>query len=191
MKTRTWYVCLIVTLLTSIIASGSIQYGGDWSGSGGAIGASGYTMADATASGSTPSDWEAGEGDQSVWTTEAAVCDWSWDCSTYADYYIYWYAGGTCTASAGASASVSFPGGSDSFYASVYQSNDQSGGVDADDWDQAGDSGSGRTAFGAYGGLEASHWAAAGASAPSGVYNYVSTSAEAHAYVSMSVVPDP
>lgn len=191
MNSRTWYACIGAVVAMAIVASGSIQYGGSWSGSGGASGSTGYTNASASANGSTPSDWEAGEGDQSVWTTEAAVCDWSWDCSAYADYYIYWYDGGTCWASAGASASVSYPGGSPSFSASVYTSADQSGGVSDDDWDSHGDSGSGRDSFGAYGGLDASHWAAAGASAPSGAYNYVSTSAEAHAYVSMSVVPDP
>jgi hypothetical protein len=177
---------MIAVLFVSTVAFASIEYGGSWTGYNGAIGDNGYTNASAGADGSTPSDWEAGEGDQSVWTTEAGDCDWSWDCSVYADWYIYWLDGGTCTASAGASADASFPGDSASFSVSVYKSADQSGGIGDDDWDADGDSGSGTSNFSAYGGLDASHWAAAGASAPSGVDNWVLTTAEASAYVTMS-----
>lgn len=190
MKTRVRCTCMIATFFVAAVASGNIQYGGSWSGYGGAIGASGYTYASATANGTTPSDWEAGEGEQSVWTTEDAQCHWNWDCSTYADCYIYWYAGGTCTATAGASASVSYPGGSRGFYASIYESDDQSDGVTRSKSAVDSDSGSGTSWFSAYQGLDASHWAAAGASAPSGVTNYVSSVAQARAYVGMSVVPE-
>jgi hypothetical protein len=183
MKSVIWCVCVSASLFVAVVASGSIQYDGDWSGSGGASGYWGYTNADATADGDDPSDWEAGEGELYVWTTEAARCDWDWDCRSYAQYYIFWYEGGTCTATAGASASVSFPGGSDGTYAEVPTSKPEEYFVEDSDC------GSGTDEFGAYQGLNASHWAAAGAAVPSGSNNVAYAEGQAHAYVSMAVAP--
>ena len=81
----------------------------------------------------------------------------------------------------------SYDRGPAGFSASVSRSADQSGGIDDDDWDADGDSGSDGASLNAYEGLDASHWAAAGASAPSAAFNFVYTSAEANAYVTMSL----
>lgn len=190
MKSLACCICAVAMAYSPTLASGAIIYDGDWSGYGSgtgyANGAPGYSIATACSDGTNPSGWAAGEGERSVCTTEAAWCNWSWDCGTFAKYVVSWYEGGTCSASAGASASVSYPGATRAFYAAVQITGDYWG-ITIPDMDSKSDVLSGTAEFGAYQGLDASHWAAVGAVVPAGTNNVAFAEAEANAFVGMSV----